>query len=300
MTRLVLVTGAGGFIGRHLTPVLENAGWNVRGIGRKETGDLDGNVDWQPYLEGVESVVHLAARVHAMGDRADNPDALSAHLRANRDATGKLGEQAESLGVRKFVFLSSVKVHGEASELPLQGNAPVDPLDPYGRSKADAEQALLASAKQMNVTILRPPLVYGPFVKGNFRKLLNIVDKGVPLPLGATDNRRSLIYVGNLADAIRVALDAPPGIHLPSDGDPISTTALIRELAQALDRPARLIPVPVPLLRVAGHLTGKSNFIQRLVDSFVVDGTIPDWQPPYSLQQGLAETAAWWRKGSEN
>ena len=162
MTGTVLITGAGGFVGRHLGPALENAGWTVRGIGRKEIGELDGSVDWRPHLDGVAAVVHLAARVHEMSDRPGDPAAADAHLRANRDATANLGEQAEASGVRKFVFLSSVKVHGEVSTAPLTADAPLAPCDPYGRSKAEAERALVAGTKTMAVTILRPPLVYGP------------------------------------------------------------------------------------------------------------------------------------------
>lgn len=295
MTGTVLITGAGGFVGRRLAPALTVAGWTVNGIGRKEIGDLGGDIDWRPYLNGADAVVHLAARVHEMGERTADPAAADAHLRANRDATARLGEQAEALGVRKFIYLSSVKVHGEMSEAPLAGNAPLAPLDPYGRSKAEAEQALLSVAQGMDVTVLRPPLVYGPFVKGNFRKLIEAIDNKTPLPLGAVRNRRSLIFVGNLADAIRVALTAPAGIYLPSDGEAVSTAQLVRALAAALGRPARLFPLPVPLLRMAGRVTGKSSAIQRLVDSLVVDGAIPGWHAPVSFEQGLAETATWWR-----
>ena len=293
MTRTILVTGAGGFIGRRLVPELQSAGWCVRAVGRADVGDLSDSNNWRPFLDGVHAVVHLAARVHMMNEQKPMADAIAAYDRANRDGTINLGEQAAAAGVDRFVFLSSVKVHGDQSDVPLEGTSPLIPADPYAAAKADAEHGLLSLLGGMDVTILRPPLVYGPHVKGNFLKLIQTMERGWPLPLGSLENRRSLIFVGNLADAIRASLVAPPGIYLPSDNVPISTSHLIRSLSAALGRPARLIPCPTTVLHMVGLITGKSTSIQRLVGSLVVDGKIPDWIPPFSLEQGLQEIADW-------
>ena len=293
MTRTILVTGAGGFIGRRLVPELQSAGWCVRAVGRADVGDLSDSNNWRPFLDGVHAVVHLAARVHMMNEQKPMADAIAAYDCANRDGTINLGEQATAAGVDRFVFLSSVKVHGDQSDVPLEGTSPLIPADPYAAAKADAEHGLLSLLGGMDVTILRPPLVYGPHVKGNFLKLIQTMERGWPLPLGSLENRRSLIFVGNLADAIRASLIAPPGIYLPSDDVPISTSHLIRSLGAALGRPARLIPCPATVLHMAGLITGKSTSIQRLVGSLVVDGKIPDWIPPFSLEQGLQEIADW-------
>lgn len=293
MIRTILVTGAGGFIGRRLVPELQSAGWCVRVVGRADVGDLSDSNNWRPFLDGVHAVVHLAARVHMMNEQKPIADAIAAYDRANRDGTINLGEQAAAAGVDRFVFLSSVKVHGDQSDVPLEGTSPLIPADPYAAAKADAEHGLLSLLGGMDVTILRPPLVYGPHVKGNFLKLIQTMERGWPLPLGSLENRRSLIFVGNLADAIRASLIAPPGIYLPSDDVPISTSHLIRSLGAALGRPARLIPCPATVLHMAGLITGKSTSIQRLVGSLVVDGKIPDWIPPFSLEQGLQEIADW-------
>ncbi len=293
--RNVLVTGAGGFVGRHLMPVLKKAGWNVKGVGRREIGDIELDLDWQQHLNGIDAVVHLAARVHRLGEKGDDPAVNESHFRANCNATINLALQADLMGVRKFIFVSTVKVLGNKNDRPFDRNAMVNPSDPYSRSKAAAEKLLIQKIKTMRTSIIRPPLIYGPYVRGNFRKLIRIVEAGLPLPFANIKNARSLLYVGNLADAIRVALDAPPGIYLPSDRGAVSTETLIRTLADALDRPTRLFPAPIALLRVAGYVTGKADMIHRLIDSLTVDGNIPDWHPPYSFEEGIAETAAWWQ-----
>jgi nucleoside-diphosphate-sugar epimerase len=294
----VLVTGAGGFVGRHAVPILEAAGWAVRGVGRAETGELDGDLDWRPFLDGADAVLHLAARVHVMAENEDDPDPAARYAKANRDATLRLGEQAHEAGVTRFVFMSTVKVHGERSETPLSGASPTAPIEPYAVAKLEAENGLTAIAGDMALTVLRPPLVYGPEVRGNFLKLIEAVERGVPLPLGAVHNRRSLVYVGNLAESVVAALAGPPGTYLPADAAPVSTAELVRKLAAALDRPARLISVPPSLLRLAGRVTGKSAAIQRLVDSLVVDGKVPGWTPRTSFEDGLAAVAAWRRRMS--
>jgi UDP-glucose 4-epimerase len=209
----------------------------------------------------------------------------------NHLATARLAAQAEAAGVRRFVFLSSIKVHGDSSDRALgPGDAPA-PADAYGRSKLAAERALAEAANAMSVVVLRPPLVYGPGVKGNFRTMMNAIRRGWPLPLGAIENRRSLIYVGNLADAIRAALDAPPGLYLPSDRDDVSTPELIRRTAAALHCPARLLPVPPALLHALAGIAGKTAAIERLTGSLTVDGALPGWTPPYTMAAGLAATA---------
>ena len=298
--RNVLVTGAGGFVGRHLTPVLENAGWNVKGVGRHEIGDLELDLDWRQHLNGIDAVVHLAARVHRLGEKGDDPNVTESHFRANYNATINLAQQADLIGVKKFIFISTVKVLGDKNDRPFDSEAMFNPSDPYSRSKAAAEQFLLQKIENMCTTIIRPPLVYGPYVRGNFQKLMRIVEAGLPLPLANINNARSLLYVGNLADAIRVALDAPPGIYLPSDKEAVSTETLIRTLAAALGRPTRLFAAPIVLLRIAGYITGKAELTHRLIESLTVDGKIPDWHPPYSFKEGIAETVAWWRKNKES
>lgn len=292
--RTVLVTGAGGFVGGSLLPVLQEAGWVVRTAGRRDVGDLGPDTDWRPLLAGADAVVHLAARVHVMRDRAADPAA--AFDRANHQATAALAEQAKAAGVRRLVFLSSVKVHGEAANGALTAKDAPAPVDPYGRSKRAAEQALAAHGDAMDIVVLRPPLVYGPGVKGNFLSMLKAVDRGWPLPLGAVANRRSLIYVGNLADAIRFSLDGPPGTYLPSDRDDVSTPVLLRRAAEALGRRARLLPVPVAMLRGAAALAGRTAAIDRLTGSLTVDGALPGWRPPATMKQGLTATAAWYRR----
>ena len=290
----VLVTGPGGFVGRALVSGLTVGGYSVRKAGRNVVGDIGPDTDWRPLLDGVEAVVHLAARVHVMRDHARDP--LAEYRRVNLEGTRGLAAAAADAGVRRFVFLSSVKVNGETTERPLSPEDPVDPKDAYAISKWEAEQALAEAADRMAVVVLRPPLVYGPGVGGNFMRLLRLVDRALPLPLGAVRNLRSFIYLGNLVGAIRFALDGPQGIFLPSDGEDLSTSDLVRRLAAALDRPARLVPVPISLLRFAGCVTGRSEAIARLVDSLRLDGRIPGWTPPFGVDEGLQTTADWYRE----
>ena len=293
--RRVLVTGAGGFVGRALCPALRRASWSVVAAGRRETGDIGPETDWVPLLDGVEAVVHLAARVHVMWDDGAGPEAFD---RVNHRASARLAAQAAKAGVRRFVFMSTVKVHGDVSGGALSGASAPSPADEYGRSKLAAEAALALHAGTMQAVVLRPPLVYGPGVKGNFLSLMRVVDGGWPLPLAAIVNRRSLIGLGNLVDAARAALDAPPGVYLPSDGEDVSTPALVRRIATALGRPARLFPVPAALLRGLAAAAGRSGAFERLAGSLVVDGRLAGWQPPFTMADGLAETAAWYRNES--
>ncbi|MFQ5779944.1 MAG: UDP-glucose 4-epimerase family protein [Nitrospiria bacterium] len=319
----VLITGAGGFIGLRLYTSLLEKNFSVcatvrneRDLGRLPkdvtrfvTGNLESVTDWKPFLEGVDAVVHLAARVHRM--REEGPDPEAAYQQMNVGVTRALAEAAGKAGVKRFLFLSSVKAMGESTS-PGEAwdeSSPCFPQDAYGRSKRDAENVLIDVGQRtgLEIVILRLPLVYGPGVKANMARLFKIVARGVPLPLGGIGNARSLIFIGNLVDAILVTLDHPKAAgqtFLVSDGEDVSTPELIRRIAHALNRPARLLPFPPSLLRLAGKLTGRSATVDRLLNSLVVDsskiGRELNWTPPYSMAQGLEETARWYLRGKED
>lgn len=313
----ILVTGAGGFIGRAACAALARAGVRpvaaARAAGALPAGmerrlvpaGLGAGTDWSGALAGMDAVVHLAARVHVMHDRATDP--LTEFRVVNTAGTLRLAEQAAERGVSHFVFMSTIKVCGEETP-PGRAFGPGDfnPDDAYALSKAEAETGLAALAGRtgMAVTVLRPPLVYGPGVKGNLLSLLRAVDRGLPLPLGLIDNRRSLIGLGNLADAVRAVLQSSPSpgsfrVYTVCDGHTVGTAELARRLGRMLERPARLLPVPVGLLRLAGRLTGRSGAVRRLTSSLVVNGEAMGrdlgWTPPFSLDQGLSAMIAWWR-----
>jgi nucleoside-diphosphate-sugar epimerase len=313
----VLVTGAGGFVGRAVVADLAAAGRPVRAQLRRpaplpeaaEAVRIEeiATADWRPALRGVDAVIHLAARVHAAGaEAADEP----AFMAANRDATARLAAAAAESGVRRLVFASSVKAMGESSPPggALDEAAPCRPADPYGRSKRAAELRLaeIAAGSRLEIVVLRPPLVYGPGVGANFRRLLRAVDRGLPLPFGLVRNRRSLVHRGNLASALIAALDHPAAAgatFLVADGPPWSTPELIRLIAAALGRPARLLPVPPALLAAAGRLAGRGAAVERLLGDLAVDDrrlrTRLGWAPPVAPAAGLAATAGWWRAGGD-
>lgn len=249
-------------------------------------GSLDKDTDWSHVLAGAEAVVHLAARVHV----GAGPGDAALFREVNIDATLRLAQAAARARVRRLVFVSSVKA-----------GVAVD--DPYSRSKADAERLLGEASRDLGLecVILRPPLVYGPRVRANFLRLMRLVDSGIPLPLASIANRRSLLFVGNLADAIRVSVAHPQAAARTfsvTDGDDVSTPELVARIARALDRPARLFPFPVALLRLAGGLTGQMQAFDRLTGNLTIDsGPIRatlGWQAPYTMEQGLAQTAAWY------
>lgn len=314
-TLRTVVTGATGFVGRHLLPLLNARGHEVRAALRRPgvelaapaqgvaVGDIGPDTDWGAALDGADAVVHLAARVHVMKDKAVDP--LAAFLRVNTDGTARLAEAAARAGVKRFVYISSIKaVTDESRPDPVSEATPPDPHSPYGVSKLRAEQALatIAGNTGMAVTVLRPPLVYGPGVGGNVRTLMELVARGVPLPLGAVDNRRSLLFVGNLADAIETGLRHPAAAgrtFMLSDGLPLSTPELIRRLAAALGVPARLLRVPPATLALAARLLRQGAAYDRVAGSLVVnDHAIHNtlhWTPPRNAAYGLRATAEWFK-----
>jgi len=289
--RTILVTGPTGFIGQRLVQRLADAGFDVRLFGRDQTGDLSGDTDWRPGLSNVDTIIHLAGRAHVMNETATDTDAV--YNRINRDATDKLAVQAQEAGVRRLVFVSTSKVMGESGG-PFRAETPPHPSDSYSRSKLEAEAAI-RSCTGLQSVIIRPPLVYGPGVKGNFIKLIGLVDKGLPLPFGAIRNTRSLIGLDNLCDALIAAIDGPEGVYLPADAEKLSTPDLIRLIATALGKNAFMLPVPTGLLKLAGQVTGRSEAIDRLTESFVVDGKMPGWRPERTMEQELADTVRWYR-----
>jgi UDP-glucose 4-epimerase len=298
----VIVTGSSGFVGQSLCPALEAAGITVRRAPREVTGDINEHTDWGSIIEGTSAVIHLAARVHVMRPEgtASNGDEDDHYRTINTFASDRLAVAAERAGVRRFIFLSTAKVMGEASIFPLTAADPVNPQDIYAQSKWDAEQAIAAAAKTMELVILRPPLVYGPNVRGNFLRLMQVIERGVPLPLGAISNLRSFISVGNLSGAIKHALTAPAGVYLPTDGEDLSTSELIRRLAKAMNRPARLLAVPPALLKFCALLAGRRPDYQKLVGSLQLDGQPPGWQPAESNRDALQATANWFLDSRRN
>lgn len=255
-------------------------------------------------LQGVDCVVHLAARAHVLDENGTDP--LADYRRINVEATRNLAQQAATTGVRRFVFLSSIKVNGETTdERPFNRDDTPQPLDAYGISKREAEDALrrIGADTGMEIVILRPPLVYGPGVKGNFLRLLRAVAHGMPLPLDSINNRRSLVYIGNLVDAIISCMDVPAAAgktYLVSDGEDVSTPALVRKLAAALGTPPRLLPCPPALLHFGAALLSKRATVMRLTGSLTVDSSALrqelGWQPRYSLDQGLNATTQWYHQ----
>jgi nucleoside-diphosphate-sugar epimerase len=314
----ILVTGAGGFVGRALCSALQQEQLTViaavrripggTGLAREiAVGDLGPDTDWQAALQGVSCVVHLAARTHVLNDRS--PDPLAEYRRINVAATAHLARQAARSGVRRFVFLSSIKVNGEAtSTRPYTEGDDPRPEDAYGISKREAEDALRAIGSEtgLEVVILRPPLVYGPGVKGNFLQLLKAVARGLPLPLASINNRRSLVYVGNLVDAIIACIREPAAAgnsFLVSDGEDLSTPEMIRRLAAAMGRPPRLLPCPPALLALAARLFGREAAFQRLSGSLAVNSSLLrktlHWQPRYSVNQGFSATVQWYDRDAK-
>lgn len=313
---MIFATGVTGFVGRALVDKLllqhrvrisaraMATGFTHPNMEVTSGKSLSPDENWTEALAGVSVVVHCAARVHVMN--AHSPDHLQEFRRVNVEGTLNLARQAAMVGTKRFVFLSSIKVNGEAtaSGFPFTADQQPDPGDPYGVSKMEAEIALrdLANETGMEVAIIRPPLVYGPGVKANFLEMMRWLSRGIPLPLGAvTQNKRSLVALDNLIDLIMTCIDHPSAANqtfLVSDGEDLSTAALLRRLGTALGRPAKLIPVPVGLLKLGAALLGRSAVAQRLCGSLEVDigkaRELLGWSPPVSVDEGLRRTAEYW------
>jgi UDP-glucose 4-epimerase len=311
------VTGATGFVGQALCELLAGSGYTVRAALRSprpvpasiaETvvvGDIGETTDWAPALREVESVIHVAARAHVLRDSAAN---AAIYLEVNTRGTQQLVQAAAQMGLRRFLYLSSIKVNGEdTSKGPYTSADEPNPQDAYGISKWLGEKAVLetAAAHDMEAAVVRSPLVYGPNVRANFLRLLQWVNQERPLPLGAIDNRRSLVNVWNLCDLLMHLLvhpAAPGRTWLVSDAEDLSTPDLIRRIGRAMERPVSLFPVPTMLLGLMGSLTGRKAEIKRLCGSLAVDITQTcdelEWSPPVSVDEGLARTASWYLRHS--
>jgi nucleoside-diphosphate-sugar epimerase len=314
-----LVTGANGFVGRTLCTCLESNGhWVVRAVRRLShlsdvlVGDIGPDTDWRAALAACDTVVHLAARVHVLREEAS--DQLAEFRAVNTEGTMNLARQAVQAGVRRFVLLSSIKVNGEQTSPPfpqvrvrLRGereyfseNDLPAPQDPYAVSKWEAEQGLLQLAAEvgMEVVIIRPPLVYGPGVKANFLAMMRWLRRGIPLPLGAIHNKRSLVALDNLVDLIVTCIGHPLAanqIFLVGDGEDLSTTELLSRMGKYLGKPARLLPIPQKIIETGLKGVGRSDLAQRLCGSLQVDISkarqLLGWNPPLSVDEGLRRTA---------
>jgi len=308
----VLITGANGFIGRNLCAFLKGKGCFIRGAVRNnarkvveadeciQVGDIHESTDWQQALSGVDTVIHLAARVHIMNEREADP--TEAFRKVNVFGTEQLARMAAKAGVRRFIFLSSIGVNGEATfEKPFTENDVPRPMSAYAVSKWEAEQSLrkIADDARMETVILRPPLVYGPDAPGNFARLMRLIKTGLPLPLGSIHGLRSFFYIGNLVDAIGTSMthsSAAGETFLVSDGLDVSTPDLIKMLASAMNKKVILFPLQIDILKILFKITGKNKELEKLTGSLRVDSSkirkLLCWKPPFTMEQGLAETVA--------
>lgn len=320
----LLVTGATGFLGRAiLNRLINDSQYSLVAAVRREThellpcirpvlvGNLDKATNWSQALSAIDVVIHTAARVHIMDDSASDP--LAEFHKVNFEGTMKLAEQAVQAGVKRFVFISSIKVNGEKTEpgCPFTADDTAAPVDPYGISKAETEKALLelASSTELEVVIIRPVLVYGPGVKANFQNMMRWTYRGIPLPLGNITNKRSLVAIDNLVDFIIHCADyqktplAANEIFLISDDDDVSTTELLQKTAKALGEKSRLISIPVSLLKIIGFILGKNKIINRLVDSLQVDISkaqrLLEWKTVVTMDEQLKKTADAYLKNHE-
>lgn len=307
----IMVTGAGGFIGNSLCETLNCYGFEVISAVRASKnlalnemviGEIDLHTNWKYLLNQVDVVIHLAARVHVMHD--NNRDSVSLYRDINVNATENLARQSALAGVKRFVFVSSIKVNGELTNAePFNESHIPEPQDPYGISKWEAEEMLrrIGNETGMEIVIVRPPLVYGPGVKANFYNLLKLADKSVPMPFGSINNSRSMIYLGNLVDALIQCATHPKAAnqaYLVSDGKDVSTPELVDMIANAMKKPSRVFRFPIPLMRLAAALIGKTSMVDRLTQSLVIDSSKIrnnlTWTPPYTMSQGIQETADWY------
>ncbi len=318
----ILLTGANGFIGRALCPLLSEKGYFVRcALREKHIGEgdqisgmgdyyyfkaVDGETEWKEALNGINVVIHLAARVHVL--KEDSRDPLSEFRKVNLEGTKHLAESSAKAGARRFVFISSIKVNGEHTTAikPFSEKDSAEPQDGYAISKWEAEKALrkIEAETGMEVVIIRPPLVYGPGVKANFLRLLDIVYKGLPLPFAGIENRRSFIALDNLVDAIALCaghLEAGGQTFLVSDGEDLSTPDLICRVSNAMGKPTRLFPFPPVVIKGLLKVAGKGNIYERLWGSLVVDSgkirQVLGWEPPVSVDMGIKKTVDWYLNG---
>lgn len=310
-SQMIVVTGANGFVGRVLCDQLQARGVGVLRLVRAssnqcndeiEVGNINADTDWSATLAGVDTVIHCVARVHVMKETVADP--LAEFRRVNVDATIRLARQASEAGVRRVIFLSSIKVNGGHTPLghPFRADQIPTPSDPYGVSKYEAELGLMALSEEtgMEVVIIRSPLVYGPGVKANFLTMMGWLYKEFPLPLGGlTKNRRSLVFVDNLVDLISICINHPAAanqIFLVSDDEDLSTAELLERMSLSLGRPSRLISVPPALITLGAKLVGRADIAQRLCGSLQVDikktKDLLGWLPPVSVDEGLRQTAA--------
>jgi len=307
----ILVTGANGFVGRCLcadlsehkhsvVAALRCADSQLKGVERVIIGSIDCTNDWTAVLQHVDVVIHLAARVHVMHEVA--VDALAEFRKVNVDGTLNLATQSAKAGVKRFIFISTIGVNGNATNFnyPFSEDDISQPHDPYSVSKYEAEKGLykLAEEAGLEIVIIRPPLVYGYGAPGNFGKIINALKKSIPLPLGAIHNKRSFVYVGNLVSLIVRCIDHPAAtnqVFLVSDGCDLSTTELLQKCAVALGVKARLLPVPQKFLALCLALLGKQAVAQRLCGNLQVDISkarmLLGWVPPVSVEDGLKATA---------
>ena len=305
----VLITGANGFVGRALCEFLSGRRRAFQPVVRASrepigcvvpcmVGEIGAHTDWSSAVDGVSEVVHLASRVHVMNESGGNVAAL--YREANTLGTLRLAQQAATAGVKRFVFVSSVKVNGEERDAAYSEDDRPDPIGPYATSKRDAEVGLreIADRSGMEVVVIRPPLVYGPGVKANFLSMMRWLYRGVPLPLGAIHNKRSLVGLANLLDLLVICLDHPAAANqtfFVSDGEDLSTTELFVRMGAALGKPAWLIPVPAWMLAAGASMLGKRDLSQRLCGSLCVDVSkarnLLGWSPPVSVDEELRRTA---------
>lgn len=303
----IVLTGSTGFLGTRIADQIDRqSDLSLTRIVRRTLSSaggsqilidsLDASTDWSAALKSQRVVIHTAARAHIMKDEVSDP--LAEYRKVNVEGTLNLARQAAAEGVRRFVFISSIKVNGEQTPInrPIVVEDGPKPEDAYGMSKMEAEQGLreLASKTGMEIVIIRSPLVYGPSVKGNFASMIKLVAKGLPLPLGAVHNKRSLVALDNLVDLIITCIDHPGAANqtfLVSDGEDLSTTQLLQGVAEAMGKPSRLIPVPASLLQLGATLLGKKSVAQRLLGSLQVDISHTqkclNWTPPLTVKQGL-------------
>jgi nucleoside-diphosphate-sugar epimerase len=302
----ILVTGGSGFVGSALIKRLLSEHRDILAVGRSDVNLPVETVKVSSFSElgalgqrlgSIDVVVHCAARAHIMNDNTVDP--LAEYRKVNVDGTLNVARHALEAGVKRFLFVSSIKVNGEHTPpgRPFTEEAAPAPEDPYGISKYEAERELqaLCAETDMELVIIRPPLVYGPGVKGNFASMIRLMEKGLPLPLGAVRNKRSLVALDNLVDLIVTCVDSPAAanqVFLAADGQDISTTELLRNVANAMGKPARLLPVPSGLLMLGASLFGKNAVAKRLLGSLQVDISkareLLGWQPPVSVEEGLA------------